>query len=342
MVSKNNSHLYDEKMNRKDFRYSIKKLNVGVASVLVGVTFGLGALVGSASADEVAAQPTSTQVAASADDNQTAQPATQTTTLNVADAQSTPVSDDMLRASAVADTDRAAQTNEHQSYTTPDRSQTQPVNTDDTAKYGALVDDGYKIGWTQQRLSNRPNDPGFILSDDGKTLVYRLAAGDQTAASSNDVLSLIYAKQDDTHVIWGDDKRLAENGQTDPANGVQWSYYKKSNYLANGNRSFVLDLLDTRRIGDFKVDLNPANYAGKETTSELVIPADNASKKTYYPGVTISDSSEANVNYYSGSKLASGYLVALNTLATKINKYHKMFGEQKQLKLFLHQLMLHQ
>ncbi|WP_162257669.1 Rib/alpha-like domain-containing protein, partial [Ligilactobacillus equi] len=45
MVSKNNTRLYDQKMNRNKFHYTIKKLNVGVASVLVGIGFGLSAAV---------------------------------------------------------------------------------------------------------------------------------------------------------------------------------------------------------------------------------------------------------------------------------------------------------
>lgn len=42
MVSKNNNHLYDEKMNRNHFSFSLRKLNVGVASVLLGIGFGFG------------------------------------------------------------------------------------------------------------------------------------------------------------------------------------------------------------------------------------------------------------------------------------------------------------
>ena len=42
MVSKNNNHLYDEKMNRTHFSFSLRKLNIGVASVLLGIGFGFG------------------------------------------------------------------------------------------------------------------------------------------------------------------------------------------------------------------------------------------------------------------------------------------------------------
>ena len=53
MVSKNNMSFYNQKMNRKDFRFSLRKLNIGVASVLVGIGFGIFALNGQVSADEM-------------------------------------------------------------------------------------------------------------------------------------------------------------------------------------------------------------------------------------------------------------------------------------------------
>ncbi|MCQ2570049.1 MAG: YSIRK-type signal peptide-containing protein, partial [Limosilactobacillus sp.] len=103
MVSKNNTRLYDEKMNQNHFKYSIRKLNVGVASVLIGVGFGFSmASMNSVSvaADEVTAQTTT--AATTNDDVAT------TTTLNVADlASSTPATPAMLAESKAATTPAA-------------------------------------------------------------------------------------------------------------------------------------------------------------------------------------------------------------------------------------------
>ncbi|MEE5988932.1 YSIRK-type signal peptide-containing protein, partial [Ligilactobacillus equi] len=361
MVSKNNTRLYDEKMNKNKFKYSIRKLNVGVASVLIGVTFGLGALAATASADEVnQAQTTelSTPVKASATEEgettsvvntQAQQEETtasnaeaQTTTFNVADfVQDNAVSADMLAESKAVTTDDAEdsaavptenQTNSHQSYTTPDRSKTSPLYSGDGIRFVKLVDEGYKIGWTRQQLASRPNDPGFILSDDGKTLVYRLSAGDTTPASSNDILSLIYAYPDPypennpKQVMWGDDKRLAEDRKDDPANKTQWNY-KGFGYYANNQRAFILDLVDQKSQGDFKVDLSPNNYVGKSVSDQLVIPSDNISRSNPYPGVTIKDDEE-NVNYYSGDKLVKGYLIGTNQVANRMGKPQDYWGTQ--------------
>lgn len=99
MVSKNNTRLYDDKMNKKDFKYAIKKLNVGVASVLVGVTFGLSSMAlnsAQANADETTNTATATdtssqnlqnnEVALSNNDQATtADDQATTNTLNVSD-----------------------------------------------------------------------------------------------------------------------------------------------------------------------------------------------------------------------------------------------------------------
>ncbi|WP_035188888.1 YSIRK-type signal peptide-containing protein, partial [Ligilactobacillus equi] len=370
MVSKNNTRLYDEKMNKNKFKYSIRKLNVGVASVLIGVTFGLGALAATASADEVnqaqttevstpvkasateegettsvvSTQAQQEETTASADDataTESSNAEAQTTTFNVADfAQNNAVSADMLAESKAVTTgdaeDRAAvpaenQTNPHRSYDVPDRKTSTPEYSSGDGHFANLVDDHYKIGWTQDQLSSRPNDPGFALSDDGKTLVYRLAAGDTTRFELNDILSLLYVQPEvnPNQVIWGNDKRSAENGLTDTVNGITWSQDKRNRsrfYYANGNQAMVLDIVDKNRNGDFTIDLNPNKYAGKTTTATLTIPEDNESRKVYYPGTEIKLPNENNVNYYTGADIKKGYLVATDREVNKVGYAQDVWG----------------
>ncbi len=62
MLSKNNKKLQAQKMEPKQQRFAIKKFTVGVASVLVGTTFAMYSGAGNVSADETAAENTSSEV----------------------------------------------------------------------------------------------------------------------------------------------------------------------------------------------------------------------------------------------------------------------------------------
>ncbi|MCQ2570081.1 MAG: Ig-like domain-containing protein, partial [Limosilactobacillus sp.] len=293
MVSKNNTRLYQEKMDKKQLRYSLKKLNVGVASVLVGFTFGLGAMTLSAAAD-------TTDVAS---DNAA------TTTVAVND-----LTGDQATPAALAESKAATTANPYQSTETPDHTQTKPA-LQSGAAYGNIHSD-YKVGWTKPNVSYRPNDPGFALSDDGMTLIYRVAAGDETKLNMNDVLSLLYAQSnnDPSVVVWGTDKRLAENKQTDSSNGVSWKY-SSFNYYANNNQAFVFDIVDGNRNGDFSVDLKASTYANLPATKELVIPGDDYSKKVHYNGANFGSSD--NESFFQGAKNAMGYLVMTNRVVNR-------------------------
>nr|MCQ2570575.1 hypothetical protein [Limosilactobacillus sp.] len=220
------------------------------------------------------------------------------------------------------------ESNPHRSNVVPNRATTTPdYDNENGDRYGKLVDD-YKIGWVRQQLASRPNDPGFVLSDDGLTVVYRVSAGDTTDFKVNDILDLLYAQnvENPSQVIWGTDKRYAENGQTDD-NGIKWQYKNSYRYFANGTQVQVLDIVDKKRIGDFSMDLSPAKYATAPTTTELVVPGDDDSNKVHYPGAVIKNK-ESNVNYYADPEMKKGYLIATNRVANRMGYAQDFVGLQ--------------
>ena len=86
MVSKNNNHLYDEKMNRTHFSFSLRKLNIGVASVLLGIGFGFGVVNHNgtvAHADTTDTTSTTTDATPASDASTSSASATSATTTSV-------------------------------------------------------------------------------------------------------------------------------------------------------------------------------------------------------------------------------------------------------------------
>ena len=53
MVSKNNKDLYIQKSANRASKYTIKKLSIGVTSVLVGTTFFLGSATGASASEQI-------------------------------------------------------------------------------------------------------------------------------------------------------------------------------------------------------------------------------------------------------------------------------------------------
>lgn len=73
----------------------------------------------------------------------------------------------------------------------------------------------YNISWKSPHLANRPDDPGFELSPDGKTLIYKYAIGQRPNhnINTNELLELLVAtpKSNNGRTLDGGDKKKAEN-----------------------------------------------------------------------------------------------------------------------------------
>ncbi|MDO4200403.1 MAG: YSIRK-type signal peptide-containing protein, partial [Clostridia bacterium] len=161
MVSKNNSHIYKKKMNRKDFRYSIRKLNVGVASVLVGITFGLGAM----SAQEVAAAEISDNQASTLMPAPTSEQSKRQALVEITNNQKENPQqiDDMLEENKIQNKEVQAEVNLNQAQ----------GNLEDVAEVKNAVFNGNKTGWNQKYWPQLAVEVQEILYDDGRSIVYR-------------------------------------------------------------------------------------------------------------------------------------------------------------------------
>lgn len=161
MVSKNNSHIYKQKMDRKDFRYSIRKLNVGVASVLVGITFGLGAM----SAQKVAAAEISDNQAATLMPAPTSEQSKRQALVEITNNQkeNPQQTDDMLEENKTQIKVAQAEANLNQAQ----------GNLDDVVEAKNTVFNGNKTGWNQNYWPQLAVEVPEILYDDGRSIVYR-------------------------------------------------------------------------------------------------------------------------------------------------------------------------
>ncbi|WGN90531.1 mucin-binding protein [Ligilactobacillus faecis] len=108
MVSKNNKDLYIQKSANRASKYTIKKLSIGVTSVLVGTTFFLGSATGASASEQITEQQTA--IVKSAD--QTSTDADQQSLKNEAEASTSTESSttDATKASDVTETSTDAQT----------------------------------------------------------------------------------------------------------------------------------------------------------------------------------------------------------------------------------------
>ena len=108
MVSKNNKDLYIQKSANRASKYTIKKLSIGVTSVLVGTTFFLGSATGASASEQITEQQTA--IVKSAD--QTSTDADQQSLKNEAEASTSTESSttDATKASDVTGTSTDAQT----------------------------------------------------------------------------------------------------------------------------------------------------------------------------------------------------------------------------------------
>ncbi|HAL09230.1 MAG TPA: hypothetical protein DCO67_04590 [Staphylococcus sp.] len=99
----------------------------------------------------------------------------------------------------------------------------------------------YNISWERQNLPNRPLDPGFELSPDGKTLIYKYAIGHKPDQNINtdELLSLLKAtaKDNANNVLHGTVKKKAERGE----NG-----YSLGTAATNDEGQYILTKLNPR------------------------------------------------------------------------------------------------
>src|SRR3712207_1750460 len=148
-------------MDRKDFRYSVKKLNVGVASVLVGITFGLGAMSAQkVAAAEISANQASTLMPAPTSEQSECQALVEITNNQKENPQQT---DDMLEENKIQIKPAQAEVNLNQAQ----------ENLDDVAEAKNTVFNGNKTGWNQKYWPQFAVEVQEILYDDGRSIVYR-------------------------------------------------------------------------------------------------------------------------------------------------------------------------
>ena len=137
MVSKNNNHLYDEKMNRNHFSFSLRKLNIGVASVLLGIGFGFGVV----NHNETVAHADTTDTTATTTD---ATPASDASTSSASATSATTTS-----AVAVTPTSAATSSSANDASSAADSSSTSSASSDvatndlDQAISADAIDQGY-------------------------------------------------------------------------------------------------------------------------------------------------------------------------------------------------------
>lgn len=148
-------------MDRKDFRYSIRKLNVGVASVLVGITFGLGAM----SAQKVAAAEISDNQAATLMPAPTSEQSKRQALVEITNNQkeNPQQTDDMLEENKTQIKVAQAEANLNQAQ----------GNLDDVVEAKNTVFNGNKTGWNQNYWPQLAVEVPEILYDDGRSIVYR-------------------------------------------------------------------------------------------------------------------------------------------------------------------------
>ncbi|WP_153021223.1 YSIRK-type signal peptide-containing protein, partial [Mammaliicoccus lentus] len=120
------------------------------------------------------------------------------------------------------------------------------INTNDRFRPLSLKE-LYNISWKSPHLANRPDDPGFELSPDGKTLIYKYAIGQRPNHNLNtdELLELLVAtpKSNNGRTLDGGDKKKAENrilgfSMVGINNGD-----REGDYLHNGKNVPVLDII---------------------------------------------------------------------------------------------------
>ncbi|WP_185160425.1 YPDG domain-containing protein [Mammaliicoccus sciuri] len=104
----------------------------------------------------------------------------------------------------------------------------------------------FNITWKRPNLSNRPEDPGFELSPDGNTLIYKYAIGHNPGHNINtdELLALLNANVKSTgRNLDGTEKKKAERNQNGFHLGGSNEGDKEGRYFLNRKPVAILDII---------------------------------------------------------------------------------------------------
>ena len=156
----------------------------------------------------------------------------------------------------------------------------------------AHIRNDYNITFTNKgKPANRPTDPGFEWSGDGKSLIYKFDATSGVALQTNEVLKTITATpknsqgQPSLTTVTGNDKALGEANSNGFSRNTSTGYFSKNGVGVN-----VLDLVNPTSYGgggnvdnttnklveNNRTDINNRNIVGTTLGSDSISAANSA------------------------------------------------------------------